>query len=99
MAPIVSKEEQILRMMKRVLTDIAKETHVKPGLKHPLSDHCILGIRDCLALITARERELTEADGRPMNDRPVFIDDPKFSKDPQVVQFHPRAKNKTPPKD
>ena len=73
----LSKEEQILQMMKKVLTDVAKETFTRPGLKHPLSDLTILGIRDCLSLITAREVELSKAQGRPMNQRPRFVDEPK----------------------
>lgn len=73
----LSKEEQILKMVKRVLTDVAKDTHVKPGLRHPLSDNTILGIRDCLALITAREQELADEAGRENKMRPRFIDEPQ----------------------
>ena len=73
----LSKEEQILKMVKRVLTDIAKDTHVKPGLKYPLSDNTILGIRDCLALITARETELAKEAGRESKMRPRFVDEPQ----------------------
>lgn len=75
--PELTQEEQILRMMKRVLTDVAKDTYVRPGLKHPLSESTILGIRDCLALITSRERELAEENGRSLNQRPRFIDEPQ----------------------
>ena len=50
----LSKEEHILKMVKRVLTDVAKDTYTKPGLKHPLSEPTILSIRDCLALISSR---------------------------------------------
>ena len=74
--PELSKEERILRMMKRVLTDVAKDTHAKPGFRHPLSDNTIEGIRDCLALIASREQELAEEFGRSMNMRPRFIDEP-----------------------
>ena len=74
-----SKEEQILMMMKKVLTDVAKETFTRPGLKHPLSDSTILGIRDCLSLITARELELAEEQGRSMDQRPRYIDEPQTS--------------------
>lgn len=73
----LSKEEQILKMVKRVLTDVAKDTHVKPGLRHPLSDNTILGIRECLALITARETELANEAGRENKMRPRFIDEPQ----------------------
>ena len=74
-----SKEEQILQMMKKVLTDIAKETFTRPGHRHPLSDSTIMGIRDCLKLISARESELSEARGEPMSQRPRFIDEPQTS--------------------
>jgi hypothetical protein len=64
-------------MMKKVLTDVAKDTHAKPGFRHPLSDSTVQGIRECLALISARERELVEARGKTMNKRPRFTDEPQ----------------------
>lgn len=73
----ISQEERILRMMKKVLTDVAKDTHAKPGFRHPLSDNTVQGIRECLALISARERELVEARGQSMNKRPRFTDEPQ----------------------
>lgn len=72
-----SKEERILRMMKKVLTDVAKDTYTRPGFKHQLSDETIGGIRECLKLISSREIELAEASGRPMNMRPRFTDEPR----------------------
>jgi len=75
----MSKEQQVLKMVKRVLTDVARDTHVKPGLKHPLSDNTIMGIRDSLALIAARENELAEEAGISTNMRPRFIDEPQTS--------------------
>jgi hypothetical protein len=69
----LTKEERILAMMKNVLTSVAKDTAPQPGLRHPLSEHTIQGIRECLMLITAREQEL----GRNTNARPHFIDEPK----------------------
>ena len=80
-----SKEEKILRMLKRVLTDIAKDTSTPPGMKHPLSENTIQGIRECLGLISAREKELAEESGRPNAARPEFIDEPKKT---QVVTLH-----------
>ena len=73
------KEERILRVMKRVLTNIAKDTFTKPGFRHPLSDDTVNDIRNCLSLITAREAELNEAAGRSMDDRPHFVDEPQSS--------------------
>lgn len=74
-----TKEERILRVMKRVLTDVAKDTYTKPGFRHPLSEDTIDGIRNCLALISARETELNEAAGRSMDARPRFVDEPQTS--------------------
>ena len=74
-----SKEERILRVMKRVLTDIAKDTYTRPGHRHPLSDNTVKDISHCLSLITAREVELNKAAGRSMDQRPRFIDEPQRS--------------------
>lgn len=81
----VSKEERILKVLKRVLTDIAKDTSTPPGMKHPLSEQTIQGIRECLSLISARERELAEEAGRPNRARPEFADEPKKT---HVVTLH-----------
>ncbi len=90
----LSKEERILRAVKRVLTDVAKDTFTRPGYRHPLSDDTVEGIRQCLALISARERELNEAAGRSMDARPRFIDEPR---DSVVVSLDiPDAKKKDP---
>ncbi|UCE88649.1 MAG: segregation and condensation protein A [Pseudomonadota bacterium] len=82
--PELSQEEQILSMVKRVLTDVARDTHVRPGLKHPLSDNTIHGIRDCLAMIAARQAELAAESGRTSQMRPRFADEPR---DTTVVKF------------
>jgi hypothetical protein len=87
-----SKEEQILQMMRKVLTDVAKDTYTKPGLKHPLSEDTILSIRDCLALISAREKELAEDAGRPSKKRPRYVDEPQKS---VVVDITGLQKNKS----
>ena len=73
----LTKEERVLAMMKNVLTSIAKDTAPQPGIKHPLSEHTIQGIRECLMMITAREQELARELGRDTNARPRFIDEPK----------------------
>jgi len=73
----MTKEERILAMMKNVLTSVAKDTAPQPGLRHPLSEHTIQGIRECLMMITAREQELARELGRDTSARPRFIDEPK----------------------
>lgn len=72
-----SKEEVILGAVKRVLTEVIKDTATEPGMKHPLSENTINGLRDCLVLISQREQELAEAAGRSMDMRPKFKDEPK----------------------
>ncbi len=81
----LSKEEKVLRMVKRVLTDIARDTHVGPGQRHPLSGETIQSMRDCLALIVARESELAEEAGRPSQMRPHYVDEPR--RESVVVQM------------
>ena len=94
--PELSKEEQILRMVKKVLTDVAKDTHVKPGLRHHLNDNTILGIRECLTLITAREQELAKEAGRESKMRPRFVDEPQ---DKVVVSIDALKRPGSEPKD
>jgi hypothetical protein len=73
--PELSKEERVLRMMKSVLTSVAKDTATEPGLKHPLSEQTIRDIRECLVVITGREQELAREHGRDTSARPRFIDE------------------------
>jgi hypothetical protein len=94
--PEMTREQRILRMMKRVLTDVAKDTYAQPGLKHPLSDNTIQGIRDCLALITAREAELAAETGGPSAARPHFVDEPKTT---HVVSIRSVERRQPAPRD
>jgi hypothetical protein len=82
-----SKEQRILRMCRRVLTDIAKDTVTPPGMKHPLSEATIQGIRDCLQLIASREAEILAEQGRPSTSKPHFIDEPQKN---VVVELTPK---------
>jgi len=91
----ITKEQRILRMCKRVLTDIAKDTVTPPGMKHPLSEHTIQGIRDCLQLIASRETEILESQGQPSMSRPHFVDEPQKN---VVVNLTPK-KSKDQKKD
>jgi len=80
----MTKEERILQMVKKVLSNVAKDTYTAPGLKHPLSEQTINEIRECLGLVVARETELAQELGRDKSARPRFIDEPKSS---VVVNF------------
>jgi hypothetical protein len=83
----LSKEEKILRAVRTVLVNVAKDTATEPGIKHPLTDRTINGIRDCLAMISNREQELAELAGRTMDMRPQFPGDAK-PKEEVVVPLH-----------
>ena len=63
-------EAQVLREMRLILTEIARETAVHREARHVLSDDTIIRMRDCLSLISAREKELNEARGVEMSSRP-----------------------------
>lgn len=88
-----AKEEQILNAVKRVLTEVIKDTATAPGMKHPLSDNTISGLRDCLMLISQREQELAEMTGRAMDQRPRFKDEPRKQGD-VVVSIDSISRNK-----
>lgn len=68
------QESRILAMVKKTLTDVARDTQTPPGMRHPLSEQTIHNIRDCLNLIVARESELAEQSGKPQNMKPAFSD-------------------------
>jgi hypothetical protein len=82
-----SKEQRILRMVKKVLTEVAKDTYTPAELRHPLSASTINSIRECLAMISARENEWH---GEP-NSKPHFIDEPQ---DSVVVKLDTRSPQK-----
>jgi len=82
----VEKELKVLRAVKMVITNVIKDTTTEPGLKHPLSEPTIDDIRQCLALITSRENELS-----PMVKRPRFTDEPQ---DKVVVSLATPKKDK-----
>ena len=77
----ISKEELILRTVKQALTGVIKDTATQPGMTHPLSESTVDQLRNCLMLISEREKELAEAAGRAMNQRPHYTDERKAAVD------------------
>jgi hypothetical protein len=74
------KEREILMVMRKVLSTIVRElTPEHKSLKHPLSDQTIQDIRMCMGLITAREKELADAAGRTVAEKPYYTDQPRPS--------------------
>lgn len=72
----LTQDQQILVAMRKTLTAIIKDVTPPPGMKHPLSERTIEDVRQCLALISAREKELAQAQGRG-GERPYFVDEPR----------------------
>ena len=71
----LSMEERILRAVKLTLANVIRDTATPHGMRHPLSDATIEDLRQCLVLISARERELAQAAGRDVSARPRYAAD------------------------
>lgn len=56
----LSKEQQILRIMRKTLGNVVRDVTPLGGRPNPLKDSTIQDIKDCFALISDRERELAE---------------------------------------
>ena len=70
-----SKERQILVVMRKVLAQVIKDTTPPDrAMRHPLNDRTIEDIRNCLGLISARERELAELAGAAL-EKPYYTDE------------------------
>jgi hypothetical protein len=90
----MNKEREIMMVMRKVLTTIVREvTPEHKSLRHPLSDQTIQDIRQCLGLIAAREKELADAAGRTVEERPYYVDEPPKTK---VVSIDSIGKAKHP---
>jgi hypothetical protein len=76
----LTKEARILRAVKLTLAGVIRDTATPAGMQHPLSDATIEDLRQCLALISARERELAAEASKA---KPRFADEPG----PQVVRL------------
>lgn len=84
MESTLNKEQRILRVMRKVLSNVVKDVTPRDGIIHPLSEQTIQDIRDCFALISARENELAQEIGLTQA-RPHFSDEPQSAK---VVPLH-----------
>ncbi len=76
----LSKEQRILRVMRKVLANIVKDVTPQPGMLSPLSEQTISDIRECFGLISAREAELAQEAGLTGNEKPYYTDQAQKSK-------------------
>ncbi len=56
----LSKEQRILRLMRKTLGNVVRDVTPLGGRANPLSDSTIQDIKDSFALISEREKELAE---------------------------------------
>ncbi|MBZ0068995.1 MAG: hypothetical protein K8F26_09285 [Thiobacillus sp.] len=68
-------EQRIMRMMRKTLTSIVRDTAPRDGNPSPLTEATVLGIKDCLVVISNREAELARLTGRTLEERPHFSDE------------------------
>ena len=87
----LSKEQQILRAMRKTLTSIVRDTAPRDGNPSPLTTATVENIRMCLGLISAREAELAEALGLSRDERPRYADETPKS---QPLEFTPPPRSK-----
>ncbi|MDM8566623.1 segregation and condensation protein A [Candidatus Halobeggiatoa sp. HSG11] len=69
----LSKEQQIMVSMRKVLTNIIREITPAAGQEYPLTEQTFNDVRMCLTLITAREQELDTTN----KARPHYVDELK----------------------
>ena len=69
----LSKEQRVLRLMRKTLGNVVKDVTPLGGRTNPLSESTIQDIKDCFGLIAARERELAEALGFDQS-KPYYTD-------------------------
>ncbi len=82
-----SKEHQILATLRKVLSEVVRDTTPKPGRPNALKPQTVDNVKLCFQLITSREKEIIdEAGGSGMDSRPRYADEPR--KTSQVVQFN-----------
>ncbi len=87
-------ERKILATMRQVLSSIIKDTTpAHRSMAHPLSDPTIQDIRQCLGLISARERELADAAGIGQ-EKPYFTDEKRGAEVVSINSIKRPDKNK-----
>ena len=80
----LSKEQRILRLMRKTLGNIVRDVTPLGGRTNPLSGDTIQDIKDCFALISEREQELAESLDLDQA-KPYYRDDEQQSA--QVISF------------
>ncbi len=88
----LTKEQRILRVLRKVLANIVKDATPAPGTPHLLSEGTRTDIRDLFGLIAEREAELAEETGLNRDEKPYFTDETRTT---NVVKIHRPGPKKT----
>ncbi len=81
----LTREQQILRAMRKTLTSVARDCAPREDEPSPLSTETVENIRMCLGLISSREAELAEALGLSRGERPHYSDETPATQSMQFV--------------
>lgn len=81
----LSKEQQIMRAMRKTLTSVVRDCAPRDGVPSPLCTETVENVRMCLGLIAAREAELAEALGLSRKERPHYVDEPPATQSMQFI--------------
>jgi hypothetical protein len=85
----LSKEQRILRALRKVLGNIVKDATPAAGQPHPLKESTVISIRDLFGMISEREAELADLSAPDRNEKPRYTDEPAKS---NVINIHKPAK-------
>jgi hypothetical protein len=75
----LNEEQRIMRMMRKTLTSIVRDTAPRDGNPSPLTEATVMNIKDCLVVISNREAEISEILNPGRNERPRYVDEPPKS--------------------
>jgi hypothetical protein len=80
----ISIERRILRAMRKTLSSVIKDATPRPGMEGFLSENTVEQIRECLGIITTREKEL--ADSLELTPaKPMYPDQERTAKPVQIT--------------
>ncbi|MDM8558209.1 segregation and condensation protein A [Candidatus Parabeggiatoa sp. HSG14] len=90
----LEKEQQVMVVMRKVLTSVIREITPAPGKEYPLSEQTVEDIKMCLKLISTREQELAKEKGITNLARPHYADEEQTVKTVSFGQVKKGEKGK-----
>ena len=87
----LSKEQRILRAMRKTLGSVVRDATPLGGRPNPLTDTTVQEIKDCFALISERERELASQLG--FDEAKPYYNDGSETPSAQIISLIKPAKH------